>query len=153
MGGGDGEAEFGGEEDGCGSAEFGGEAAGGCELGDLFADGFDDAPAPGGEAEDDADAAEGEEPGGDGGGFGEGAVFEEVEYGSEGADGVGNVVGAVTEGDEAGGEDLEGDEHLLDVAVAGGALFKAGLFAYGFGEVFDLVEDFSGSGRGCLVAL
>ena len=75
MGGGDGEAEFRGEEDGDSGAEFGGKTAGWGELGDFFPDGLDDSPAPGGKTDDDPSSAEDEEPRWDGGVRREGVCF------------------------------------------------------------------------------
>lgn len=138
----DGHAELGGDENGGRGSKFCTKTASGGELGDFFADGFNDAPAPCGKSDHDADTAEGQKPGGDGSRAGDNALLDGVEDSRDGTNGIGNVVSSVGKGDKAGAHDLEVDEHFFYGAVLRGPLGETGLLAHFAGEGLHFIENF-----------
>ena len=100
-------------DDDDGGSEFDGETAGGGDLGELDTDGLDDGVAIGAEADDDAGAADDEDPCGELGLLDQVLLAVDMHDGGKGADGVGDVVGAVRKGIAARGEDLEVPEDAL----------------------------------------
>lgn len=76
------------------------------------------------ETDDQAGAAEGENPGGDLGLAlrGERTIMPDLENSSIGSDGVGNIIGSVGERSSSGGHDLEEAVHVLGFVVVVGSM-------------------------------
>lgn len=102
--------------------QFHAEPPAGGVQGQSVAEVFHHVVAPGGEADNDGEAAEGECPDGHGDGRGDGVGLPDEVDCCQWADGVGDVVGAVGEGLRCRGQDLEeGVEVFGLVVVVGGA--------------------------------
>lgn len=107
LGGRDGELELGRHDNGDGGAELHREASRGRVQSNLVAERAHDVVAVRPEADDDAGAAEGQDPGWYGDTGADVPCLPDEKDCGVGADGVGDVVGAVCEGSRRGGEDLE----------------------------------------------
>ncbi len=140
MGGGDWEAEFGGEKDCGGGAEFGAKAAVRCEFCDLFADGFNHAPAPSSKANYDAKAADSKKPRWDARLCGKGFSLECVHDGCDRTNSICNIVCAVSKSNKACAENLERDEDFFYALILACGI-KAGIFLYSVSEALQMAEN------------